>query len=119
MVNPLHHAQKSHESIENQVKPYVSGLFPRLALNYGLLIIIAFLVSVLVVPTLALWIPQSTASVLGFSFNLLLFVFGWRSLEQRNKATSLYILYTRYSRQRRDLEALMKEAEAKTLDNND
>ena len=40
-------------------------------------------------------------------------------MEQRNQATSLYILYTRYSRQRRDLEALMKEAEANTLSNPD
>jgi hypothetical protein len=119
MANPLAHAQNSHTTMEKEVKPYVSGLFPRLALNYGLLLFVAVLVSTIAVPTLGLWIPQSTASVLGFSINFLMLFFGWRFFEKRNKATSLYILYTSYSRQRRDLEALMKQAEAKSLSNMD
>lgn len=119
MANPLAHAQNSHKKTETDVKPYVSGIFPRLALNYGLLLFVAVLVSTIAVPTLGLWIPQSTATVLGFSINFLTLFFGWRFFENRNKATSLYILYSSYSRQRRDLEALMKQAEAKSLANTD
>jgi hypothetical protein len=119
MADPLNHAQNAHSRIEAQVKPYVAGIFPRLAFNYGLLMLLALLVSVIVVPSLAQWIPQSTASTIGFSANILLLFFGLRYLENRNHATSLFLLYTRYSRERRELEALIQQAQANTLTNSD
>lgn len=119
MANPLQHAQKSHENTERQVKPYVGELLPRLVNNYGLLFLLALLVSLFLVPLLANWIPQSTATILGYALNLLLLVYGSRFLEGRNKATGLYVLYSRYSRQRRSLETLMKQAEAQSLENSD
>jgi hypothetical protein len=119
MADPLNHAQTSHSKLESQIKPYVSGVFPRLALNYGLLVVLALIVSTIAVPSLAQWIPQSTATTLGFCINFLLLFFGLRYLENRNHATALFMLYTRYSRQRRDLEALIQQAQAKTLENTD
>jgi hypothetical protein len=119
MANPLNHAQHSHSRLESQIKPYVAGIFPRLAFNYGLLVVLALIVSLILVPSLAQWIPQSTASTIGFCTNFLLLFFGLRYLENRNHATALFMLYTRYSRQRRDLEALMQQAQAKTLENMD
>ena len=109
MAKSLETVKRAHENIVNQVTPYVAGIFPRLASNYGLVIVLALLVSTIAVPSLAQFIPQSTATTLGFCANFLLLFFGLRYLESRNPATALFMLYSQYSRQRRDLEAMMKQ----------
>ena len=121
MANPIKHAKKTAENAHLQVQPYMASLFQRLGFNYAILIMIMVLIN-----TVGVWllltflpIPQSTANVIGFSVNLIFLLYGWRFLEKRNRATSLFVLYTRYSRQRRDLTDNIKLAEDGALENTD
>jgi hypothetical protein len=109
MSKSLASVEIAHERITKEVQPYVAGVFPRLAFNFGLVLTVALIVSTIAVPSLAQFIPQSTATTLGFCTNFLILFFGLRALENRNHATALFVLYSKYSRQRRDLEALMKQ----------
>jgi hypothetical protein len=108
MANPQNHAQKQHDHYEAEVKPYLYELFMRLGLNYGLLTLALLLIRFLIAPLAAQIIPESIIGSLLFALILLVWLFGWRFLEKRNQATSLYFLYSRFSRQRRDLETLLK-----------
>lgn len=99
----------------DEVRQYMPGLAKRLAFNYMLLFGIGGLISMVLVPALMQHIPTSTARAIGFVLTLGWLVNGWRYLENRNHATAIYALYTRYSRSRRDLEKVLKD-KAKTED---
>ena len=114
MANAVQHAQKSEAHTYDQVRVYLPGLLPRLAFNYAVLFAIIFIVGLVVVPLLRQVIFESTAIIAGFAANVLILVYGLRWLEQRNPATTLFVLYTRFSRQRRDLRKLLKLAETAT-----
>jgi len=118
MANPINHAKKAQERAYDAVQPYMPPLFKRLAFNYFVLLFTVAIVNTLGMRVLlsVLPMPPSTANVIGFSVNLILLLFGWRLLEQRNKATGLFILYTRFSSQRRDLKATIENAEDDVLD---
>lgn len=118
MANPIQNAKNSLAATHEQVQPYMAELFKRIASNYAILIAGVLVVNMIMLPLLLRFvpIPVSTANVLGFSAMLLILVYGWRFLENRNRATSLFVLYTRYSRQRRDLLATVEAAESSTLE---
>lgn len=113
MANPIQHAKTSAERIHEAVRPYMPETFYQLGSNYGLLLIAVVAVNMLGIPLLLRFIslPLSTANVLAFSVMLLILVYGWRFLENRNHATAIFVLYTRYSRQRRDLLDTITQAE--------
>ena len=92
------------ETVFNHVRQYMPGVARRIVFNYVILLGVALAVSLTLVPLLMRFIPRSTATTLGFAINLLWLFFGWRILENRNKATSLFVLYTRFSHERRGLE---------------
>lgn len=121
MANPIQHAKKTSERVHEAIRPYMPSVFQALALNYSILVIVVALIN-----TVGVWallrffpLPTSTVNVISFAVNLLFLLYGWRFLENRNNATAIFALYTRYSRQRRDLQAVVKQAENKTLDNED
>jgi uncharacterized membrane protein len=118
MSKSLASVEIAHERITKEVQPYVAGIFPRLAFNFGLLVVLALIVSTIAVPSLAQFIPQSTATTLGFCTNFLLLFFGMRYLENRNHALALFVLYSKYSRERRDLEAFMQQGNQESLESN-
>jgi len=91
------------DNIHNAVREYMPGLFPRLAINYFVPMAVGMLVAVLTAGFLARWLPSPTPSALGFVINLAILIYGWRYLENRNHATALLVLYTTYSRHRREL----------------
>ncbi len=121
MANPIKHAKQTAENTHQQVQPYMASLFQRLGFNYANLIILMLVINILSVWLLLriLPLPPSTANVIGFAVNLIFLVYGWRFLEKRNNATALFVLYTRYSRQRRDLKDNIKLAEDGALENED
>ncbi|MEM9951705.1 MAG: hypothetical protein AAF846_08905 [Chloroflexota bacterium] len=108
MANSIQHAENTKTRIHEQVQPYMADLFYRLANNYVILFGAILLTNMILLPLLFQLLPDSfpssTPQVLGFASVLLLLVFGWRFLENRNHATALFALYIRYSRQKRDLE---------------
>lgn len=110
MADPLQHAKLSDAQLYPEVRAYMPSLLPRIAFNYMTLMMIAVLVSVVLVRVLENYIWESTANTIAFGINLALLVYGWRWLERRNQATSLFIIYTRYSRHRRELLKALEQA---------
>jgi len=118
VANSLQHAKNSLEATHAHVQPYMAELFSRLASNYLLLMGGVLIVNMIGIPLLlrVIIIPVSTANILGFAAMLLILVYGWRFLENRNRATALFVLYIRYSRQRRELIASIEQAETDSLE---
>lgn len=118
MANPIQHAKTSAERVHEAVRPYMPETFYQLGINYGLLLISVVAVNMLGIPLILRFIPLtlSTANILGFSVMLLILVYGWRFLEKRNSATAIFVLYTRYSRERRNLQDILEQAENGVLE---
>ena len=96
--------QEHIATVFSHVRQYMPGVAKRILFNYAVLLGVALVVSLLLVPLLMRFIPRSTATTIGFAVNIVWLFYGWRMLENRNKATSLYALYSRYSHDRRGLE---------------
>jgi hypothetical protein len=108
--------QEHIEMIFNTVRQYMPGVARRILFNYAVLLGVALLVSMLFVPLLMRFIPRSTATTIGFAINIVWLFYGWRILENRNRATSLYALYTRFSHERRGLEQTLATDNTKSED---
>lgn len=121
MADPLKHAQRSEDEAHTRVQPYMISLFQRLAVNYLILVVAMVLVYTAGTRLLLNLFPVSlfVANGIAFAVNVLILLFGWRYLENRNRATGLFVLYTRYSRQRRDLNDTITRAEDGSLENTD
>lgn len=105
------------ETTHEDVRRYMPGVGKQLLLNYAVLMLIALFLNIAVITLLLRFIPRPTANAIAFGFNLVWLIYGWRYLEGRNHATALFVLYTRYSRERRDLTRLLDTADAPALDN--
>lgn len=92
------------EETQAAMRRYVPGVVQRLALTYGGLLLLVMLVGTLIASTLARFIPPSTAALVAFGVNLWILVDLRPRIEQRLQATGLFVLYTRTSRARRELE---------------
>ncbi|MGB7339073.1 MAG: hypothetical protein WBC91_09300 [Phototrophicaceae bacterium] len=121
MANPIQHAETTLTRVHAHVQPYMADLFYRVANNYLLLLAAVFVTNMIGIPLLLRFvpIPLSTVNIIGFSAMLLILVYGWRYLENRNHATALFVLYIRYSRAKRDLEASLVLAKEGVLENDD
>ena len=108
--------QERIETIFNHVRQYMPGVARRILFNYVVLLGVALAVSILFVPLLMRFIPRSTATTIGFAINIVWLFYGWRILENRNRATSLYALYTRFSHERRGLEQTLADDKTKYED---
>jgi hypothetical protein len=106
--------QEHVATVFNHVRQYMPGVARRIIFNYAVLLGVALAVSLLLVPLLMRFIPRSTATTIGFAVNIVWLFYGWRMLENRNKATSLYALYTRFSHDRRGLEQTLVADKAKS-----
>jgi hypothetical protein len=113
MSETPHTTQEHIETVFNTVRQYMPGVARRILFNYAVLLGVALAVSILFVPLLMRFIPRSTATTIGFAINIVWLFYGWRILENRNRATSLYALYTRFSHERRGLEQTL--ADDKTM----
>ena len=98
----------SHE----EVRRYMPGVLPRLAMTYFLPILFVLLVSLLVTNWLSNYVPAVLAPSLNVALNIAILIISWKILDNRTKATGLFVLYTHYSRHRRDLEKLLKANDA-------
>lgn len=118
MANPIQHAETTLERVHEQIQPYMADLFYKLANNYILLFGAVLLTNLIILPVAFQFLPllNSTMTIIEFSLILLILVFGWRFLEARNHATALFVIYIRYSRQKRDLEATLALAKEGVLD---
>jgi hypothetical protein len=108
--------QEHIEMVFNTVRQYMPGVARRILFNYAVLLGVALAVSILFVPLLMRFIPRSTATTIGFAINIVWLFYGWRILENRNRATSLYALYTRFSHERRGLEQTLADDKAMSDD---
>jgi membrane protein implicated in regulation of membrane protease activity len=112
-------AKQSDETIFQQVQPYMVAILPRISFNYLILTSSLVVLWFIGLQLLAQILPFSTANVIMFALSLIIFVRGWRFLENRNHATALFILYTRYSRQRREFRSIIAtEIDEETLQTN-
>ncbi|MDQ7026628.1 MAG: hypothetical protein Q9P44_13850 [Anaerolineae bacterium] len=112
----MNRTQEHLDNIFNQVREYMPAVARRIIFNYALLIAGALAVSLILVPLLRNFVPPSTAATIGFISNIAWLIYGWRMLENHNKATSLYILYVRFSRERRELETTLASEKIKSED---
>jgi uncharacterized protein YacL len=94
----------------DDVRVYLPALMQRLGITFGVPIVAAMLVGTIGAMLLSQVIPSSTTSIIALGINIAIMVFGWRYLERRYKGTSAFIVYTRYSRTRRDLENMLKKS---------
>ncbi|QPC83594.1 hypothetical protein G4Y79_04210 [Phototrophicus methaneseepsis] len=105
-------AKKTIERTRDEVRAYLPSLVQRLGLTFGVPILVAFFVATIGAMIVSQFIPSSTTSILAFGLNIAIMVFGWRYLEGRYRGTSAFIVYTRYSRTRRDLEKMIEKTPA-------
>ena len=104
----LEQAKQADENIYKEVQPYMLAIFPRMTFNYLSLTLGILILWFAGIYLLDSFMPQALSTSIIFALSLLIFVFGWRFLENRNHATSLFVLYTSYSRQRRDFKAQLR-----------
>ena len=115
MTNPhnltetIEAAQHTITTTRDEVRTFIPALVRRLMLTFGPPLLVALLVSTIGAMLLSRVLPSSTTSIIAFGVNIAIMVYGWRFLERRYKGTSAFIVYTRYSRIRRDLEAMIKK----------
>ncbi|MCA9914611.1 MAG: hypothetical protein KC496_14765 [Anaerolineae bacterium] len=102
--------QAQLDQIQDSVRVYLPALFTRLALTTVLPITVALLVNAILPILIESFVPLSTATTMAFAANLLVLFFGWRMLENRTHATSLFVLYSGYSSQRRALQNARADA---------
>lgn len=107
-------AQRILSNSHEDVRRYMPGVLPRLAMTYFIPILFVLLVSILLTSRLSEFVPQALAPVLGLVINIAILLGSWKILDSHNKATGLFILYTHYSRHRRDLSAMLDSNEADT-----
>lgn len=121
MANPIQNAENALKRIHTEVQPYMATLFYKIANNYLLLLAGVIVINMIGLPLLIRFvpIPMSTVNVIGFSAMLLILVYGWRYLEKRNHATTLFVFYIHYSRAKRNLEASLDLARAGSLETDD
>lgn len=96
-----------------RTRPYVPVLVQRLALTYGLPMLVAVLISTLGSRLLLALLPElplSTATLLTLAVNILVLLRGWQWLEKRFGATKLFFLYIVVSRNRREIKRLMQQS---------
>lgn len=105
-------AERILKNSREEVQRYMPGVLPRLAMTYFLPIMFVLLVSLLVTNLLSDYVPPVVAPSLNVALNLVILIISWKLLDNRTKATGLFVLYTHYSRHRRDLEKLMKASDA-------
>lgn len=99
------------ESYE-RTRPYLPSLVQRVALTYGLPMLVAVMISTLGSRLLLALLPQlplSTATLLTLGANILVLVRGWQWMEKRFLGTKLFFLYIVVSRNRRDVKRLLQQ----------
>jgi hypothetical protein len=100
------------ESYE-RTRPYLPALVQRLALTYGLPMLVAVLISTLgsrLMLALLPELPLSTATLITLAANLFVLIRGWQWLEKRYGGTKLFFLYIVVSRNRRELKRLLQQS---------
>jgi len=111
-MTPVQVDTRLAESYE-RTRPYLPTLVQRLALTYGLPMLVAVLISTLgsrLLLTLLPELPLSTATLLTLAVNIFVLVRGWQWLEKRFGATKLFFLYIVVSRNRREIKRLMQQS---------
>lgn len=118
MQETIQYTRQQLDTVYKAIRPYMPHLFQRLAGNYGLIFFVVLVWNLIVLTVIDAYIPfpQSTIIVLSFAGPLLILYYGWRFMENRNHATSLFVLYTQYSSQRRRLLTQLEQAENGVLE---
>lgn len=97
--------QKTIDTTYSAVRPYMPGLVQRLLVTYGVPIALTMLMAIFGGRLLvAITRDVGTANMTALLLNIVILMVAWRFLERRTQATGLFVQYTRYSRQRRDLQ---------------
>lgn len=105
-VNDSARQSMTHE--RERVRAYLPDVLQRLLLTYGIPLLIAFVLATAGGVVISSFLPVSTTNIIVLGLNLAVLVYGWRWLERRYKATSLFLIYVRFSRERRDLDKMLK-----------
>ena len=116
MADAIGRATRLIDRTSDQVRGFLPTLAQRLALVYGLPILLAMLISSLGPLLIGDLLPQSTANLILLAINIFVLVQVWRRAEARWKSTGLFMLYTRYSRTRRLLRDMLERARAGSID---
>ncbi|MCU0514596.1 MAG: hypothetical protein MUE40_18745 [Anaerolineae bacterium] len=95
------------DAVTDDVQPALPVLIRRLALTYVPLMLVTVLIATVGGRLLNLVLPLSTATLLALCANVLVLVYGWRRAERRFLGTKLFVLYTAFSRERRELRRLL------------
>ena len=117
MTNPPYGINEAYEAAErtiattrDEVRRYIPEVVRRMMMTFGAPLLVAVLVATIGAMLLARVLPSPTVSLIAFVVNVGVMFYGWRYFEQRLHGTSAFVVYTRYSRLRRDLETLLKQA---------
>ena len=109
-MNPTPSTTQANDSIESalnhqseRIRPYLPEIFKRLTLVYAIPFTLVLLTSTLGGIVVSNFIPVSTTNIIIFALNIFILVRVWRWAEARWHGTSLFIMYTRFSRARRDV----------------
>lgn len=94
----------------DRVRVYLPELIKKLGITYGVPLIGAMLLATLGGIVISNFLPVSTTNIIVFGLNLGILLYGWRWLEKRTNATGIFLMYSRWSRTRRDLETLLNDS---------
>lgn len=96
--------QKVIDNTYHDVRQYFPGLLQRLLITYIVPIVLAMVFTIIGGQLLIAFTGDAgSANMTAFLVNVIILMTVWRFLERRTQATGLFVQYTRYSRQRRDL----------------
>lgn len=109
--NVIDLSRQRAERLREMLRPYLPALVQRLALTYGLPMLAAVLLATLGAVAISNVLPNSTTTLVVLGLNIAVLYFGWRFAERRYRGTGLFMLYSAYSRERRELEMLIRRAE--------
>lgn len=97
--------QKTIDKTYSDVRQYFPALLQRLLVTYSVPIVLTMIMALVGGQVLiTLTGDVGTSSMTALLVNIIILMVVWRFMERRTQATGLFVLYTRYSRQRRDLQ---------------
>lgn len=104
-------AEKRLAAVQPSIRAYVPAIVRNMALTYLPAFTVLVVVSAVLPRLLLNFLPDSTSAIITWGANLMILLYGLRYLEKRYRGTTLFTLYTQYSKQRRTLEKALAESQ--------
>jgi hypothetical protein len=112
MTESEQYAQTIIDQTYEQLQPTIVRLSQRLALTFGIPLLLMMIANILLQRLLINSLPATTGALTGLLVNMAVFYVSWRLTDTRWGGTALFLLYAAFSRERRELKQLLAQTPA-------